>query len=292
MSRKETGKVKLGLQMYNFIVGGDWREVKSMEDLRGVLQRVANAGYDGVEWCNFQLEADYIDLHGLKMLMDELGLETAGMHFHFNTEASLSGDAKKAVKRCRVLNTKNLIFSYSTPAVFGMETDEKGKWSLQQIDAWSEKIDMVVNALKKAAKGTGIRVLYHNHSDEFLKGSNGLYCNDMITPEGLEVDVYWVSKGTDGKVSTALEYVRKHRDVTYMLHVKDGLEGSVFRGEMCGWGKGTYNIQSIIDAARESEKIEWVIVENDAPYNFLMSAIEDAEESAAYARKMEWERDL
>jgi len=276
-------KVKLGVQMYNFVVGGDWGEVQSMEDLEGLLTKIAEAGYDGVEWCNFQLGGEYLDLDQTKSIMDELGLETAGMHFHFGTEESLADDAKLVVERCQALNTNNLIFAYSTPALFGMEPDESGNWTPEQIDEWAGKIDMVLAALKEAAEGTDIRVIYHNHNTEFLVGSEGKYLNDMIAPEGLEVDVYWASKGMDGKVASALDYVRANIDHVYLLHVKDGLEGSVFTGEMCGWGKGTYDIQSIVDTARESDTIEWVIVENDAPYNFLMSAIDDAAESAAYA---------
>ena len=109
----------------------------------------------------------------------------------------------------------------------------------------------------------------------------------MFEAEGKEVDVYWVSKGIDGKVATALEYVKANIHTVYLLHVKDGLEGSIHTGQMCGWGKGTYNIQSIVDVARSSEKINQIVIENDAPANFLMSALQDAEESAAVLKKMD-----
>ena len=276
-------KVKMGVQMYNFVVGGDWGQIQSMEDLEALLTRLAEAGYDGVEWCNFQLGGDYLDLEGVKAMMDKLGLETAGMHFHFGSEETLADDAKLVVERCQALDTDKLIFAFSKPDTFGIAPDEAGNWTPEQIDEWAGKIDMVLDALKEAAQGTDIRVLYHNHNTEFLTGSDGQYCNSMISPEGLEVDVYWASKGMDGKVASALDYVKENIDNVYLLHVKDGLEGSIFTGEMCGWGKGTFDIQSIVDTARESDTIEWVIVENDAPYNFLLSGIDDAEESAAYA---------
>lgn len=276
-------KVKLGVQMYNFVVGGDWGQVQSMEDVEGLLTTLAEAGYDGVEWCNFQLGGDYLDLEGVKAKMDELGLETAGMHFHYGSEESLADDAALVVERCLALETDNLIFAYSTPSTFGLEPDEEGNWAPEQIDEWAGKINMVLDALKAAAEGTGIRVLYHNHNSEFQTGSDGSYANDIITPEGLEVDVYWASKGMDGKMASALDYVRANIDKVFLIHLKDGLEGSIVTGEMCGWGKGTYDIQSVVDVAIENPGIEWVIVENDAPYNFLTSGVEDAQQSAAYA---------
>lgn len=285
MAAEENDHVKVALQMYNFIVGGDWGEVQSLEDVKGLLTRLADAGYDGVEWCNFQLNGDYMDLDEVKNMMDELGLETCGMHFHYGTAESLEEDAARVVERCVALDTDKLIFAYSVPATFGIEADEEGNYTPEQIDEWVENVNVVVDALKTAAEGTDIQILYHNHNREFWKGTSGAYVNDMIEAEGKEVDVYWASKGMDGKVETALEYVKENLDNVYMLHIKDGLDGSVHTGEMCGWGKGTYDIQSIIDVARNSDNIEWVVVENDAPYNFNMLAIDDAEQSAAYIKE-------
>ena len=278
-------QIKMGLQMYNFVAGGDWEQVKSLDDVEEVLTQIADAGYDGVEWCNFQLDGDYMDVEAVKDIMDSLGLETCGMHFHFGSADTLEADAKQVVERSLVLGTDNLIFAYSTPSVFGIEPDENGEWTPEQLDEWADDINQVIDALQDAAEGTGMKVLYHNHNTEFLQGSNGEYINDMVTSDGKELDVYWASKGMDGKVSTALEYVNNNIDNVYLLHVKDGLDGSVYTGEMCGWGKGTFDIQSIVDVARTSDTIEWVIVENDAPYNFNTLAIDDAVQSANYAKK-------
>ena len=282
--------VKLGLQMYNFVAAGDWWAVQSMEDVQAMITRLAAAGYDGLEWCNFQMGGGYMDLDALKQMMDDAGLVTCGMHFHFGSFDSLPDDAAVCVERCQKLGTDKLIFAYSTPATFGIQADENGNYTPEQIDEWAQNVNQVIEGLQKAAEGTGIQVLYHNHNTEFLKGASGAYANDLFVSEGMEVDVYWASKGMDGKVATALEYVKTNADKVYLLHVKDGLDGSSHTGEMCGWGKGTYDIQSIIDVAKATDTIEWIVVENDNPGAFGLTGIVDAEQSGAYAATLDFNR--
>lgn len=277
--------VKMGLQMYNFVEGGDWGEIDSQDKVDELLRQIADAGYEGVEWCNFQLAGDYINLEETKKVMDEVGLETVGMHFHYGTEETLTEDIDTCIDRMNYLGTDKFIFAYSTPATFGIEADEDGNWTPEQIDEWADKIQGVLDAAKKETEGTDIKVMYHNHATEMQTGTEGEKVFDMITPDAKEVDVYWTSKGLDGKVQSALDYVKEHDDQVYLLHVKDGMEGSVHTGEMCGWGKGTFDLQSIVDAAKESSNIEWVVVENDSPASFGLSGIEDAKESAEWAKE-------
>ncbi|MBQ9030075.1 MAG: sugar phosphate isomerase/epimerase [Parasporobacterium sp.] len=275
-------RIKLGIQMFNFLPGGDWEQLSSQEEVEELLSQIAAAGYDGVEWCNFLFREDFPDLISIKKKMDTLGLETVSLHFHLNPSEPTEETARTAVKRCRLLGTDKLIFAYSLPTMFGIEPDGDGRYTPEQIDDWAVQADQVLSVLKNACEGTGINVLYHNHKPEFLTGTQGRYFMDLIHPHGLEPDVYWVSKGLDGKVSSALDYIRIRRKDVALLHVKDGLNGSVFTGEMCGWGKGTFPLQTIVDCAKELD-LDWIVIENDAPKNFGTSGLEDARESAAYA---------
>ena len=282
--KKDDSKIKVAVQMFNFIAGGDWISIKNQQEADALIAGLADAGFDGLEWCNFQLGADYLDLDALKNKMDECGLKTCAMHFHYNSADTLEQDCRTAVQRCQTLGTDKLIFAYSVPDIFGIAPDADGKYTPEQIDEWALKADEVIDTLTEAAKGTGISILYHNHDAEMLTGTDGKPFMEMIHPDAIEFDVYWVAKGLDGKVSSALEYVRKNKDKTVLLHIKDGLDGSVFKGEMCGWGKGTYPLQSIVDCAKELG-LEWVVIENDAPNNFGTTGLTDAQESAQYASK-------
>ena len=274
--------VKMGIQMYNFNVGGDWDAIDSQEAVTDMVNELAEDGYEGLEWCNFQLNGDWLDLDQLKATMDEAGLETCGLHYHYDKDDP-EGSAKTAVERCQALGCNKIIFAWSNPGLFGIEADEEGNWTPEQVDQWVDEMNKVSATLKSAAEGTDIQVLYHNHATELLKGTEGKYAMDMIDCDQKEVDVYWASKGLDGKVDTALDYVNSVGDQVYALHVKDGLDGSICTGEMCGWGKGTYDLQKIVDTAKDTKSLEWVIVENDNPSNFGTTGLEDAQQSAEYA---------
>lgn len=292
----KTGNVQLAVQMFNFLAGGDWPQISSMEEVGTLLSRLKEAGYDGVEWLNFMLEGDYMDVRELRSCMDRAGLKTCGMHFHAMGDDGWKSEVLKkncsiAVERCKILESPYLIFAMSSPKSFGIEPSvripsgkpfepDKFEYTPEEIDAWVSHMDESIDIMKDACQGTGIEVLYHNHADELLKNSKGQYFLDAIHC-AKEVDVYWVAKGTDGKVSTALDYVRRTRDSIRMLHVKDGLDGSVFSGEMCGWGKGTYPISSIIDCAGELG-LSWAVIENDAPQNFGTTGLEDAVQSMEF----------
>lgn len=290
----EDRKISLGIQMFNFVAGEDWIKVSSMEDVYDILEGIKKAGFDGVEWCNFMMNGPYMDVDLLKKKMDELGLKTCGLHFHFQEMDTLEKDCKEAVKRCEILESPYLIFAFSTPQTFGIEPEKKESeipfkepetvYTPEHIDAWIGETDKVLELMRSACAGTGIEVLYHNHADEMLRGSDGTCFFDAIAADGKEVDVYWVAKGLDGKVSTALDYVRGQKDTVRLLHIKDGLNGSIFPNEMCGWGKGTYPIQSEIDCAKELG-LSWVVYENDAPKNFGTTALEDALQTGDYVKE-------
>ena len=290
----KTKNIRLGIQMFNFVMGGDWGAIASMEDVKSLLKKIRDAGFDGVEWCSFMLDGEYMDVQLLRETMDALGLETCGMHFHYQTAETLEEDCRRAVQRCRILGSPYLIFAYSIPQTFAIEPAKTEQadphaqpvpvFDPEQIDEWIREADRVIAVMKEFCRDSGIKVLYHNHADELRKGSDGRRFLESITPDGLETDVYWVAKGLDGKAASALDYIWEHKEKVCLFHLKDGLDGSVFSGEMCGWGKGTYPLQKIIDCAAELG-LTWVVSENDAPKNFGTSGIEDAAQTGCYARE-------
>lgn len=104
-------------------------------------------------------------------------------------------DIQKVVERCQTLGCENLIFAYSVPSTVGIEPDEDGNYTAEQVDQWVDEIDKVIDVLETAAEGTNISVLYYNHATEMLTGTEGEYALNMIDTEGKEVDAYWISKG-------------------------------------------------------------------------------------------------
>lgn len=282
-SAEEADHVKLSLQAYDFAVGGDFSDPNF--NMLDTLQVLADAGYEGLEWCGFMNDSLSIDVNDLAAAYQAAGLEVTGYHFHLGGDVEAA--AKTAVERCVALGCDKLIYAWSNPSAFGLEADENGDWTAEQVDEWAAKVNEVLAVLKKAAEGTDIKVMYHNHADEFRKGTDGRFMLDMLECDGLEVDVYWSSRNvnTGYSVDYVLDYIRANKDKVLLLHVKDGLAGSKVTDEMCGWGKGTFDIQAIIDVAKECG-IESVVVENDKPSSFGLTGLADALESAEYAKTL------
>ena len=66
LATEEADHVKLGIQMYNFVVGGDWRAIDSQEGVEDLITELAQEGYEGLEWSNFQLGGEYLDIEIVK----------------------------------------------------------------------------------------------------------------------------------------------------------------------------------------------------------------------------------
>ena len=277
--KQDASRVKFGIAIYNFVVGKDLRAIDSMDGLKDLLQEIAAAGYDGVEWYQGKLDDPYMDLQALKEIMDELNLESTSLQFVFRSMDTLKEDAENAIETCLALGTDRLVIS-TFPGYFGITADDDGKWTAEQIDSWAENANAMIHMMQEAAQGTGVQILYHNHNTEFLPCSDGRYALDHIVADGKQIDIYWAAKGLDGVLSEAVDYVNTNIDDVYLMHIKDGTDGSSAINDISSWGAGDYDIQSVINIARGCEHVEWVIAENDLPKG---SGLEDAKRTAAYA---------
>lgn len=285
--------VKRSLMIFNLIAGGDLDASKahpsSRQKIYKILEETADLGFEGVEWANLLSPIEMsdlfeLDLSDLKSAMDKLGLETTSIHYHYGW---IDTDEKicHAVETCRKLNCKNLVFAYATPETFGIRPDSDGNWTSQQISQWVNFMNTAMDKLMTAAAGTGIEVVYHNHADEFLKTADGDFVLDQIHCNAKEFDFYWAMKGLKS-YDKALAYLKWHKNEVRMIHLKDGLRVNFgASGDMCSWGDGTYDLQGIINVARENHGIEWIVAENDNPANSGKTGLQDAVDSAGYARK-------
>ena len=78
-----TGRVKVGLQMYNLRQGGDiGRNETSKDKVIDAMRKIASLGYDGIEFANLSGAAGQfyaetgMSVAELKSVLNELGLET------------------------------------------------------------------------------------------------------------------------------------------------------------------------------------------------------------------------
>ncbi|MBQ8508771.1 MAG: sugar phosphate isomerase/epimerase [Clostridia bacterium] len=246
----------LGLQLWTI------RDViKDEEQVKFAFSEAAKYGYDEIETAGFPIPPER-----LNQIARENGLTIISSHIGWN---EIEADPDGVIARSKMFGSKFIGSGYR------METKE-------EVLAFIEK----ANAFGRKCAGAGIKFVYHNHSQEFMKTSEGRTRYSYLM-EGLdfsctslELDTYWAQHG-GMDVRALLEQLRGKIDV---LHLKD-MAAHLYRDgenpDITEIGNGNLNFAGIIPLA-ESLDVEHYIVEQDR--NWKVSPLESAKESAAYLR--------
>ncbi|HET7324394.1 MAG TPA: sugar phosphate isomerase/epimerase [Halococcus sp.] len=220
------------------------------EPLPRVLERVADAGYDGVEFLHRLPEAD---VDAVIETLDETELEVPSSHLGpFVELEQLPSELDATIDTYVAVGCEALAVSIG----------EEKLDSRASIRETASRLD----ALSARAAEHDIDFLYHNHHWEFrpLDGSTAFdYLLDATDDIGIELDVGWVAAAGDDPV----ERIHRHGDQLEILHVKDA---NIATKESVEVGEGDVDLFSCIDAARE-EGVEWFIYEHDEPTDALDS---------------------
>ena len=134
-------KISIALQLYSV------RE-DCGKDFMGTLKKVAEMGYEGVEFAGYY----GMEAKELKKMLDDFGLKVAGTHTGIET---LVGDELwKTIEFNSVIENKFLI----VPALPEEYTNSKETWL---------KAAHLFNEISQKVKPYGMRIGYHNHWIEF-----------------------------------------------------------------------------------------------------------------------------
>jgi sugar phosphate isomerase/epimerase len=213
-------------------------------DVEATLRKVAELGYEGVEFAGyFGWDADK-----LKQLLDDLDLKAIGSHVSLNNlRSNLLGE----IAYLQTLGGNYLICPYVA--------EENRKSTQDWIGLFGElgKFGAEVNK-------HGLQLLYHNHDFEFHSQVDGAFVFDAmyasVKPELLkvEMDVCWVQfAGHD-----PLAYISKYAGRLPLLHLKDFTKDAEHKLVTLELGLGDVPLNEVITAA-EKAGVEWLIVEQD-----------------------------
>ncbi|HEY3297144.1 MAG TPA: sugar phosphate isomerase/epimerase [Armatimonadota bacterium] len=210
---------------------------EAVKDFPGLLKRVAEIGYKGVETAG---------LHGhdpkeIGKIVKDLGMEVCSSHAAFPTDENIEQivDTEKAVGNTVVI----------------AQTDMKKLTSIDECKAEASKYARAAELLKARGMTFGV----HNHWWEF-NDLGGICPYDILLGEVpamfSELDVYW---STYAKLNSP-ELVSKYKSRIPFLHLKDGMleEG----GAMTALGEGKVPITEIVQAA-DPNTLKWLVVELD-----------------------------
>lgn len=228
--------MNVGLQLYSV------RDALA-KDFEGTLARLAEMGYEGVEFAGYYERSP----EELRTLLDRLGLQAAGAHVSFER---LEADFAKEADFARAVG-------FTRIAVPWWNADDEDGWR-----AFSARLGPVV---ARAAE-LGVTLAYHNHAHELTKQVGGRPVLDFLLAEHPELkaefDVAWIHAG--GAVPH--EYLACYADRTPLLHIKDYQAGP----KPVPLGDGEVDLPACLKAARA----DWLIVEQDSSDGDMLADVE------------------
>lgn len=209
----------------------------AQQDFRGMLKRVAEIGYKGVEPAGF---------YGLKprkfrKMVNDLGMVVSSNH------TDIRSSAQEMVDTAGELGTTFMVGGFG-----GGEFADEGA---------IVRTAAVVAERQAAAARAGVTLLLHNHWWEYECLPDGRMKIDLLVERcpgvQFELDIYWAAN-FGGNSSAAM--VARHARRTPLLHIKDGmLERG---GKMKAVGQGKVEIAGAIRAA-DPAVLQWLVMEAD-----------------------------
>jgi len=197
-------KVEYGLQMYCL------RDI-TPTGLKDALRQVAQMGYKYIEFAGFFGHS----AEEVKAWLDEYGLICSGTH--------PGGDALRD-EAIEATDAYHKTLGCSDLIIPGMD------WST--LEKHEENIALIRKAQPILAEN-GIRLSYHNHSDEFFTTPYGKCIEEEIisrTDAALEIDTFWAfNAGVD-----PVAFCEEHKDRIHVIHLKDGI---ATKPEHRSWGR-------------------------------------------------------
>lgn len=245
---------KVALQLYSI------RELTE-KDFLGSLEKVAQIGYDGVEFAGyFNTSAKQ-----LKRVLDDVGLKAAGTH----TGVDIILNNTAAVIEYNLEIGNKYIICPSLP-----------EHMTNSAEAFKRTADLF-NQVGLKCNENGIQFGYHNHDYEFKVfdgdyGLNILFKNTEPDLVHFELDTYWVEYS--GLKST--DIIEKFKERCSILHIKDMKSREQRLNTEIG--KGHIDWKPIVQAGKKYH-VDWFTVEQE---EFDIPVLQSIQESLQYLRSI------
>lgn len=236
------------------------------EGMERKLDRIANAGYEGVQ---FTPDMGDIGVDALRDALAARNLEPAGCHID---REAFQQDSNRPVERYRTLGVEDLVISVLPRKCFETRA------------AVAKAVDSVVPFGDTLAE-SGFALHYHNHSFEFEPlGDETAYDRFVADTAGnlrLEIDTGLAYRaGVD-----PAGLIERYASRIDLVHLTDTVPGSDATAHV-DLGEGDVDLRSCVAASVDAE-VEWLIYENgrtDDPGRSIAAAAEVMTELLAVTR--------
>lgn len=211
--------------------------IHSGEDLLNILEKVKALGFDGVEFAGFQ----GLGAETLRKKLDEVGLVCVGAH--------MGRDDFLPEKVSQTLDFAKTL---------GADAVGVG-WADTSTETELRKTIEILGSADDVARTRGMRVYFHNHTDEFSRPlfaeAPGTIFDRLKERMAMQVDTYWSYRA--GEENDKL--ITENKEHIVHLHIKDGIDG-----KPKALGEGDNDLLTVVRAAKEIG-LDWLILENDDP---------------------------
>ena len=258
---KEKTDAKISVQLYS--VRNDMKK-----DFEGTLKRIADMGFDGVEFAGY---FDYADKpKELKALLDKLGLEAAATHLRAG--AFTEKELQKTIDFHKAIDCRLLIIPVDWRFAKDMDSNKK----------FSDFLNEVNTALKPHDLFTG----YHNHAKEFSETPTqstwwDVFANNTDQRIILQNDVGWTWKA--GKDAAA--YISKYPGRATTVHLKPKVYDKENKELKPFIGENGKDWEAVIKACLNDGGTQWLSVEQE-DYPDGLSPLECVERSYKGLKKI------
>ncbi|MDG5759070.1 sugar phosphate isomerase/epimerase [Natronococcus sp. A-GB1] len=212
--------------------------------LSEVLERVADVGYDGVQFAG-EYSPLYDDPDALAETLDARRLEATPPHVDIET---LENDRDAVREAYAPLGIDGVVVPWLDPERFESAT---------AVDETAARLDALAADLAE----DGWELFYHNHDHEYADLDEGAAFERFLesTDVGLELDVGWALAAGDDPA----ERLRKLEGRVRTVHLKDMDLGGT-EPAFAELGEGDVDVQACVEAAADAGA-EWLVYEHDDP---------------------------
>ena len=227
-------QIPVGLQLYSV-------RQQCEKDFAGSIAKVAELGYQGVEFAGFYNN----DAQAVRKMLDDNGLQCCGSHLQL---AAFQGDdLDSLIEFNKIIGNKNLIIPWLNARDYPTKDD------------WLKLADQF-NSIAAKLEPHGMRVGYHNHTFEFEK-IDGEYIWDILIGNTVESVISQLDVGHcfHAGVNPADE-LKKFPGRAKTVHIKawsDDNPDALVGEDQVPW-------PSVIEACRTVAGTEWYIIEEES----------------------------
>jgi sugar phosphate isomerase/epimerase len=237
--------IPVAVQMYTL------RE-ESENDFAGTLKKVAELGFDGVEFAGY----GGLSAKEVKTLLDELGLRAAASHVPLEY---LENNLSQVIEDMKILESKYIVCPYLMP-------DRRNEQDYLALIS-------LLNHAGETCQLEGITLCYHNHDFELARLSDGRMALEAIFEDTnkdhvkAEFDIYWLTKAGEKPI----EWINRYKNRTPLIHLKDmTTDAEQFFAEL---GTGGVDLEAVLNIGEEAG-VDWWVVEQDISRRTPLESIE------------------